>query len=66
MPIDRLLKDKRTPEEVELLNKAFGVRLSFNNRLIGIVPPLSRRKQNQTPSYSTGFPFTAAELRKEH
>ena len=41
-----------------------GVRLSFNNRLIGIVAPLSRRKQNQTPSYSTGFPFTAAELRK--
>src|SRR5215831_18483031 len=43
-----------------------GVRLSFNNRLIGIVPPLSRRKQNKTPSYSTGFPLTAAELRKEH
>ena len=23
MPINRLLKDKRTPEEIELLNKAF-------------------------------------------
>src|SRR5262252_6171980 len=32
-----------------------GVRLSFNNRLIGIVPPLSRRKQNQTPSIALDF-----------
>src|SRR6516165_1865246 len=32
-----------------------GVRLSFNNRFIGIVPPLSRRKQNQTPSIALDF-----------
>jgi len=29
MPIDRLLKDKRTPEEVELLNKAFNHALNL-------------------------------------
>ena len=33
MPIDRLLKDKRTPEEVELLNKAFNHALN----LLGVV-----------------------------
>jgi hypothetical protein len=29
MPINRLLKDKRTPEEIELLNKAFNHALNF-------------------------------------
>ena len=33
MPIDRLLKDKRTPEEIELLNKAFNHALN----LLGVV-----------------------------
>ena len=33
MPIDRLLKGKRTPEEVELLNKAFNHALN----LLGVV-----------------------------
>ena len=28
MPINRLLKDKRTPEEIELLNKAFNQALT--------------------------------------
>ena len=29
IPIDRLLKDKRTPEEIELLNKAFNHALNL-------------------------------------
>jgi hypothetical protein len=29
MPINRLLKDKRTPEEIELLNKAFNHALNL-------------------------------------
>ena len=29
MPINRLLKDKRTPEEIELLNQAFNHALNF-------------------------------------
>ena len=29
MPIDRLLKDKRTPEEIESLNKAFNQALNL-------------------------------------
>jgi hypothetical protein len=33
MPINRLLKDKRTPEEIELLNKAFNHALN----LLGVV-----------------------------
>jgi len=33
MPITRLLKDKRTPEEIEHLNKAFSQAL----RLLGVV-----------------------------
>ena len=33
MPINRLLKDKRTPEEIELLNKAFNHAL----HLLGVV-----------------------------
>jgi hypothetical protein len=33
MPINRLLKDKRTPEEIELLNKAFNHALN----LLGLV-----------------------------
>ena len=33
MPINRLLKDKRTPEEIELLNKAFDHALN----LLGVV-----------------------------
>ena len=33
MPINRLLKDKRTPEEIELLNKAFHHALN----LLGVV-----------------------------
>ena len=33
MPINRLLKDKRTPEEIELLNKAFNHAL----HLLGLV-----------------------------
>ena len=33
MPIDRLLKDKRTPEEIELLNKASNHALN----LLGVV-----------------------------
>ena len=33
MPIDRLLKDKRTPEEIELLNEAFNHALN----LLGVV-----------------------------
>ena len=33
MPIDRLLKDKRAPEEIELLNKAFNHALN----LLGVV-----------------------------
>lgn len=36
MPINRLLKDKRTPEEIELLNKAFNRAQS----LLGVVDPL--------------------------
>ena len=31
------------------------MRLSFNNRLIGIVPPLSQRKQNQTRLIALDF-----------
>ena len=33
IPIDRLLKDKRTPEEIELLDKAFNHALN----LLGVV-----------------------------
>jgi hypothetical protein len=33
MPIDRLLKDKRAPEEIELLNEAFNHALN----LLGVV-----------------------------
>ena len=33
MPINRLLKDKRTPEEIELLNKAFNHALN----LLGVI-----------------------------
>jgi hypothetical protein len=33
MPINRLLKDKRTPEEIELLNNAFNHALN----LLGVV-----------------------------
>ena len=33
MPINRLLKDKRTPEEIELLNEAFNHALN----LLGVV-----------------------------
>ena len=33
MPINRLLKDKRTPKEIELLNKAFSHAL----HLLGVV-----------------------------
>ena len=33
MPINRLLKDKRTPEEIELLNKAYNHALN----LLGVV-----------------------------
>jgi hypothetical protein len=33
MPINRLLKDKRTPEEIEFLNKAFNHTLN----LLGVV-----------------------------
>ena len=33
MPINRLLKDERTPEEIELLNKAFNHALN----LLGVV-----------------------------
>jgi hypothetical protein len=34
MPINRLLKDKRTPEEIEFLNKAFNHTLNLLARLI--------------------------------
>lgn len=33
MPINRLLKDKGTPEEIELLNKAFNLALN----VLGVV-----------------------------
>ena len=64
MPINRLLKDKRTPEEIELLNKAFNHALN----LLGVVDrndPLCdmvARKVIEVGASGPGEPREIAEM----
>jgi hypothetical protein len=64
MPINRLLKDKRTPEEIELLNKAFNHALN----LLGVVDrndPLCdmvARKVIEVGTAGTSEPREIAEM----
>ena len=64
MPINRLLKDKRTPEEIELLNKAFNHALN----LLGVVDrndPLCdivARKVIEVSTTGTSEPREIAEM----
>ena len=64
MPIDRLLKDKRAPEEIELLNKAFNHALN----LLGVVDrddPLCdmvARKVNKVGATGISEPREIAEM----
>ena len=63
MPINRLLKDKRTPEEIELLNKAFDHALHLlgvadrDDPLCGMVA----RKVIEVSANSTSKPREIAE-----
>jgi len=64
MPINRLLKDKRTPEEIELLNQAFNHALS----LLGVVDrndplcDLVARKVIEVGTTGIGKPREIAEI----
>jgi hypothetical protein len=64
MPINRLLKDKRTPEEIELLNKAFNHALN----LLGVADrndplcDLVARKVIEVGTAGTSEPREIAEM----
>ena len=64
MPINRLLKDKRTPEEIELLNKAFDHALN----LLGVVDrndpfcDMVARKVIEVRATGIGEPLEIAEM----
>ena len=64
MPINRLLKNKRTPEEIELLNKAFNHALN----LLGVVDrndllcDMVARKVIEVGATGTSEPRKIAEM----